>query len=630
MSTTPLLVKSPKHAFIDVMLMPGGNLEAVEALFDCVEIDVFVRSMARLRAADANRRQMLGLVSPPQLMIAEPYTVRDMFTFQKDPFAYPMLRLHRSLQEPAVRLFAEVLRYMGLDESMAGEALSPAENAELLSRVFAMLGKEPLLRDEMFLQLQKQTRANDYKESCLKAWELMRYVAVIYPPTVTVATPLVDYFTALGADPKVDPEILSALKLTWKALEHGLENGPRQTIPTGEEVLGLVTGAPMVAPVFLSNDAPENIFYTATTTVAEAVQTLLRKLQVTDAHQAFAMYTSRATRPLAGMGTGAAGAKPPAPGAKPALPPPVVEHILLPRNSYVSDLLVEYGHQAQIGLTRGSQVVCKLLLRKRWFATSDADVIERQFVRLCYVQLRADFQRNRYKVSAQGAVVLGALQVAAEMGVAPEAEDTPEWQALMRKSIPSAVFPRLQEEQWVARVAEQYHTLWSLDHEGTMREFIRLLLDSPHGGSLFFPLRTVDDSAAFFPQRVLAGVNHNGMHFLNAEDFSLVHEVELRHIAEYAGRPGRLFLSLAVKDQLHSVEFTTSGGDEICELLDRHIANAVRRAEEEAAAAAAEREAEKPRAPLVAHAPATVTMRLPQAVAVMGDGAFRGGRARHA
>ncbi|CAI5947558.1 unnamed protein product, partial [Closterium sp. NIES-64] len=310
----------------------------------------------------------------------------------------------------------------------------------------------------------------------------------------------------------------------------------------------------------------------------------------------------------------------------------VCKLLLRKRCAYISDLLVDYGTAAQVGQSRGQQVVCKLLLRKRWFDRADADVAERQFVRLCYVQLRRDYMESRYLVTAEGAVVLAALQIAAEIGVIPDPLDAPEWLALMTKSVPAIVSGAMSEDEWAKvdrppnspicilslpsmslltcsewlalmtksvpaivsgamsedewakQIAAQYKTLtmraqcWSLDHEGTMREFTRIILDSPHGGSVFFPLRPHPDIAASFPKRMEVGINHNGLHFLNPEDHSLVLEAELKDIAEYAGKPGRVYFSLLMRNQLCSLEFATKGGEEITQLLDRHIANAVRQA----------------------------------------------------
>ncbi|GJP57957.1 hypothetical protein CLOP_g19873 [Closterium sp. NIES-67] len=201
--------------------------------------------------------------------------------------------------------------------------------------------------------------------------------------------------------------------------------------------------------------------------------------------------------------------------------------------------------------------------------------------------------QSRYLVTAEGAVVLAALQIAAEIGVIPDPLDAPEWLVLMTKSVPAIVAGAMSEDEWAKQIAAQYKTLWSLDHEGTMREFTRIILDSPHGGSIFFPLRAHPDFAPNFPKRVEVGVNHNGLHFLNTEDHSLVHEAELKDIAEYAGKPGRVYFCLLMRNQLCSLEFATKGGDEITQLLDRHIANAVRQARGEQGGVESEREREE-------------------------------------
>ncbi|CAI7814460.1 unnamed protein product [Closterium sp. NIES-53] len=75
-----------------------------------------------------------------------------------------MLRISGVLHEPATRLFNDVLRFMGVHE---GKMLSRAEEVALVARVFLDLGKEPPLRDELFLQLWKQTRGNEYKKAAV-------------------------------------------------------------------------------------------------------------------------------------------------------------------------------------------------------------------------------------------------------------------------------------------------------------------------------------------------------------------------------------------------------------------------------------------------------------------------------
>lgn len=78
----------------------------------------------------------------------------------QDPLPTSLLRLEPSLTEPAKLLFREILSFMGLEE---GRVLSRDEERLLVSRVLALLGVHPPLRDECYVQLQKQTRNNPYR-----------------------------------------------------------------------------------------------------------------------------------------------------------------------------------------------------------------------------------------------------------------------------------------------------------------------------------------------------------------------------------------------------------------------------------------------------------------------------------
>lgn len=73
--------------------------------------------------------------------------------------------MDRTLVEPAKLLFTEILSYMGLDD---GRTLNKEEERLLVSRVLALLGVHPQLRDECYVQLQKQTRNNPYRSVIIR------------------------------------------------------------------------------------------------------------------------------------------------------------------------------------------------------------------------------------------------------------------------------------------------------------------------------------------------------------------------------------------------------------------------------------------------------------------------------
>lgn len=44
-----------------------------------------------------------------------------------------------------------------------------------------------------------------------------------------------------------------------------------------------------------------------------------------------------------------------------------------------------------------------------------------------------------------------------------------------------------------------------------MREFVHILMSLPLGGASFFTLKTISDTAEFFPNHVIVGINHHGV-----------------------------------------------------------------------------------------------------------------------
>ena len=68
-----------------------------------------------------------------------------------------MLKMDESIKAAAVSMFADVLRFM----SGEGErVLSQREQTAVVSRLFGHMASNVLLRDELFMQMMKQTRNN--------------------------------------------------------------------------------------------------------------------------------------------------------------------------------------------------------------------------------------------------------------------------------------------------------------------------------------------------------------------------------------------------------------------------------------------------------------------------------------
>lgn len=80
-----------------------------------------------------------------------------------------MLKINGDLVSRATKLFQIILKYIGVDSSDCATPLSLDERVELVGKLYKQSLKRAELRDELFVQISKQTRNNPD-----------RYVALIF------------------------------------------------------------------------------------------------------------------------------------------------------------------------------------------------------------------------------------------------------------------------------------------------------------------------------------------------------------------------------------------------------------------------------------------------------------------
>lgn len=90
-----------------------------------------------------------------------------------------MLKLSGEHVSRAVKMFASVLKYQG----DTGEALDDVQRIDIAQKLLHQGLKRLELKDELYMQLVKQTRGNPGPVSREKAWELFYVVASAMPPS---------------------------------------------------------------------------------------------------------------------------------------------------------------------------------------------------------------------------------------------------------------------------------------------------------------------------------------------------------------------------------------------------------------------------------------------------------------
>ncbi|XP_052127071.1 zinc finger CCCH domain-containing protein 13 isoform X2 [Frankliniella occidentalis] len=131
------------------------------------------------------------------------FSVRDMLSWSKDPIRKTMLVLSdKALKKDACELFKLIQIYMSDRKAKVGMTL----NSVALDICNIGYGK-PALRDELYIQICRQTTENPRRESLRRGWELMAICLAFFPPSPKFQSYLDGYMNR-HRDPSFDfPEV---------------------------------------------------------------------------------------------------------------------------------------------------------------------------------------------------------------------------------------------------------------------------------------------------------------------------------------------------------------------------------------------------------------------------------------
>lgn len=131
------------------------------------------------------------------------FSVRDMLSWSKDPIKKTMLALSdKALKKDACELFKLIQIYMSDRKAKVGMTL----NSVALD--ICNIGySKPALRDELYIQICRQTTENPRRESLRRGWELMAICLAFFPPSPKFQSYLDGYMNR-HRDPSFDfPEV---------------------------------------------------------------------------------------------------------------------------------------------------------------------------------------------------------------------------------------------------------------------------------------------------------------------------------------------------------------------------------------------------------------------------------------
>ncbi|XP_027914172.1 kinesin-like protein KIN-14I isoform X2 [Vigna unguiculata] len=526
-----------------------AELAGAVPLIDKFQVEGFLKLMHK-QIQSAGKRGFFSKRSVgPQ--VREKFTFEDMLCFQKDPIPTSLLKLNSDLASRATKLFLIILKYIGADSSDRVTPLNFDERVELVGKLYKQCLKRSELRDELFLQISKQTRNNPERECLIKAWELMYLCALSMPPSKDIGAYLSEYVHNVAHGVLADPQIRALALNTLNALKHSVKAGPRHIIPGPIEIEAMLTGKKLTTIVFFLDETFEEITYDLSTTVADAVEELAGIIKLST-YSSFSLFECRKV---------VTGSKSPDSGNE--------EYIGLDDNKYIGDLLAEF--KAVKERSKGEILHCKLIFKKKLFRDSDEAVTDPMFLQLSYVQLQHDYILGNYPIGKDDASQLSALQILAEIGFVRRPESCTDWNSFLERFLPRQIAMTRAKREWELDILSCYHSLAHVTKDDARQQFLHILRTIPYGFSVFFNVRKIDDPIGLLPGRIILGINKRGVHFFRPVPKEYMHSAELRDIMQFGSSNTAVFFKMRVAGVLHIFQFETKQGEEICVALQTHI-----------------------------------------------------------
>ncbi|EFJ53111.1 Kar3 member kinesin-like protein [Volvox carteri f. nagariensis] len=525
----------------------GSRLDGLQAHADHFQVDAFFKALAKGGKGFSIFKRKPKTPGGTGTTGSGGFTLDDLLMFSNESIPTSLLKLSNDHISRAVKMFSGILKYMG----ETGEQLPNIQSLEIAQKLLHQGLKRPELKDELYMQLIKQTRGNPNIQSRVKAWELFHLVASTMPPSKEFVTMVSEYIHAVAHEEQEDSFVRQLATRTWNSLKRSAKAGPRRTLPQIEEIEALLNSRQLTTIVFFLDETFEELTYDVTTTVLEAVEQLANLIKLQN-YNTFTLFECRKAVGAKQVG-GIRG-------------PIADEHILLDDNKYVADVLCEFRNSK---LTReGFQ--SKLLFKKRMFRETDETITEPQFVNLSYVQAQHDYLQGNYPVVREDASQMCALQIQAEH--ASTLNDNEEQILLcIEKYITKQVLMTRPREEWRADVTARYRALEQFSKEDARLQFLRILRSLPYGNSIFFAVKRIEDPIGLLPAKLILGINKRGVHFFRPVPKEYLHSAELRDIMQFGSSSTAVFFKMRVAGVLHIFQFETRQGEDICMALQTHI-----------------------------------------------------------
>eukprot|EP00210_Caulerpa_lentillifera_P002367 g2271.t1 len=462
-----------------------------------------------------------------------PLTLDEILQYQEEPLTVPLLSSSVNIASKALKIFSRIQKFLKDEET----SLTSNTSLEMIQKLLKKGLKRLEVKDELYMQVLKQSRKNENPQSKLRIWILFNVLASTMPPSKQYIPLITQYVQSVRRDERIGLEIKARVNGTWGALKKIVKNGARMHVPSLDEIHALLTNDRMKTNVYFLNGLVDQLFYGISTTVMDAVEHIAEKIELKN-YKTFSLFES-----VKGEH----------------------DNIALEDDRYIADVLVDFASNS----SRNSGMQ-KLVFKKKVFRESDDTIMESQFINLTFVQAQHDYLLGLYPVVYKEAAQLCALQLYSDFG-----SELPDEDILLNHVIERLTSKEIEilkpREEWVGDVLRKYRRLQCGSQQEARHCFLTLLRSLPYGNSVFFHVNRMDDPIGLLPPKLILGINKNGVHFFRPNPRKYLHTVVVEDIMQLGSSERAVFLKMKVASTLHMFQFETNRGEDICVALQHQI-----------------------------------------------------------
>lgn len=201
--------------------------------------------------------------------IGKAYDSEQLLSFKKSLIKKSLLKTNRQHDEQAVQMFKNIMSFMG--DRKSGKHRAAHATKIIKNALLAPIG----MRDEVFLQICKQTHKHPKLANCLEGWNLMIICLFSFPPSKNIK---VSEYLKRAIEGSTSTEIKERAELARVLLDVIETQGERQEVPPEIEVEAIRSMELIELKVLVPSGQSETIKVDPFTTVVEAEQMMYRKL----------------------------------------------------------------------------------------------------------------------------------------------------------------------------------------------------------------------------------------------------------------------------------------------------------------------------------------------------------------